>query len=418
MRIPQAFIRWLGALSLAAATAVIVTACGGGGSGNGSTPSSTGSGSASAANGSAVSNQAVISVGQGVVAGLVNMPAVSVTICAPGTSNCQTISNVLVDTGSYGLRIVGSAASSVLGSLPVVTAGSGGSLAECGTFVSSYTWGTVRTADVKISGEQASALPIQIIGDVGTSNVPTSCTNGGSSANTVEALGGNGILGIGPAPYDCGATCVTSTTYSNYYACPNGNSSCQITAVPLAQQVANPVQQFATDNNGVILSMPQVSSSGQASAAGTLTFGIGTESNNTRTASTVLPTTTAGDLTGTFLGSNVSAFFDSGSNGYFFNDSSLATCSGDTSFYCPSSTETFTAQLTGYNSSSTAGISMTVANASALFANSSAYAFNDLAGPFGTAGWLDVGLPYFYGKTVYVGMDLTANGGAAPYVAF
>ncbi len=33
----------------------------------------------------------------------------SVTVCVPGTSNCQTISGILVDTGSVGLRVLSSA---------------------------------------------------------------------------------------------------------------------------------------------------------------------------------------------------------------------------------------------------------------------------------------------------------------------
>jgi len=35
----------------------------------------------------------------------VNTPCTSVTVCIPGTQSCQTIDNILVDTGSYGLRI-------------------------------------------------------------------------------------------------------------------------------------------------------------------------------------------------------------------------------------------------------------------------------------------------------------------------
>src|ERR1700693_3503730 len=33
----------------------------------------------------------------------------SVTVCVPGTSTCQTIDGVLVDTGSSGLRVLSSA---------------------------------------------------------------------------------------------------------------------------------------------------------------------------------------------------------------------------------------------------------------------------------------------------------------------
>jgi len=403
MRTPHTLVRWLGALSLAAAAAVIVTACGGGGGGDNG-------GSAGGA-----ANTVVITVGNG-VANIINIPTVSVTVCAPGTSTCQVVGNVLVDTASYGLRLVSSAVSGVLGSLPVSSAG-GTPLAECGQFVSSYTWGSLRTADLRIGGEVAASLPVQIIGDLGTTSVPATCTNGHASANSAQALGANGILGIGPAPYDC-ATCVTTAAQSNYYACPNGNASCAQATVGLSQQVANPVQRFAGDNNGIIVQMPQISSNGQGSATGLLTFGIGTQSNNAFGAATKLTSTTAGDVNGTFLGRNVTAFFDTGSNAYFFDDAAQTRCNGSAAlFYCPAATASYSATLMGQNNVQ-ATVSMTVANASALFANTSAFAFNDLAGPLGLNSSLDVGLPQFYGKTIYFGMDLSASGGAGPYIAF
>src|SRR5262249_17889282 len=34
-----------------------------------------------------------------------NKPCVSIQVCTPGTSTCQTINDVLVDSGSVGLRI-------------------------------------------------------------------------------------------------------------------------------------------------------------------------------------------------------------------------------------------------------------------------------------------------------------------------
>ncbi|RQR29441.1 DUF3443 domain-containing protein [Burkholderia sp. Bp9142] len=417
MRIPRTFKRWLGLLSVAAATAMLVTACGGGDDNNGGSGGNGGGSNVSDGN---TANTAVITVGTG-VAHVINIPTVNVKICAPGTSNCQVVNNVLVDTASYGLRLVSSALSSgVLNNLPQTTSG-GAPVAECGKFVSSFTWGSVRTVDLSIGTEQAGSLPVQIIGDLGTTNVPSSCSNNGArtSANTASDLGANGILGIGPAPLDCGTACATSTsaTSNNYYACPNGNSSCTVTLVPVAQQVANPVHHFATDNNGVIVQMPTISNSGQGSATGLLTFGIGTQSNNALGASTVLTSTTTGDVNATFLGGSVTAFFDTGSNAYFFNDSAQKTCSTNTQFYCPSSTTTYTATLTGKNGT-TGGVSMPVANADTLFANASTFAFNDIAGPFGADGWLDLGLPHFYGKTIYFGMDKTASGGAQPYVAF
>src|SRR4051812_16492133 len=38
-----------------------------------------------------------------------NKPCVSVTVCTPGTSTCQTINDILLDTGSWGLRVFKSA---------------------------------------------------------------------------------------------------------------------------------------------------------------------------------------------------------------------------------------------------------------------------------------------------------------------
>ncbi|RQS18041.1 DUF3443 domain-containing protein [Burkholderia sp. Bp8992] len=410
MRIPRTFKRWLGVLGLAAATAVLVTACGGGdggGGSNGNNSGNTGNGGSDGNSG----NTAVITVGTG-VANVINIPTVSVKVCVPGTSNCQIVGNVLVDTASYGLRLVGSAVSGVLGNLPQVTSG-GAPVAECGKFVSSYTWGSVRTVDLSIGTEQATSLPVQIIGDLGTTNVPSSCTNGGASANSASALGANGILGIGPAPYDCGTTCATSTsTNNNYYACPNGdNASCTVALVPLAQQVANPVHRFA-NNDGVSVQMPAISSNGQSSATGTLTFGLPSMSGKT-----VLTSTTTGDVSATFQGRNVTAFFDTGSNAYFFNDSAQTPCSRNTQFYCPASATSYSATLSGQNGAS-GTVTMPVSNADSLFSNSSTFAFNDIAGPFGSSSWLDIGMPHFYGKTIYFGMDKTASGGAQPFVAF
>ena len=65
--------------------------------------------------------------------------------------------------------------------------------------------------------------------------------------------------------------------------------------MPVAQQV-NPVHRFA-DSSGVSVSMPQISDSGQASATGTLTFGL-----PDLTGKTVMTSTTTGDVSATFQG--------------------------------------------------------------------------------------------------------------------
>src|SRR5580765_435250 len=52
----------------------------------------------------------------------------TVTICVPGTSNCQTISGILVDTGSVGLRVLSSVLTQ---SLPQQTGAGGAPVVEC-----------------------------------------------------------------------------------------------------------------------------------------------------------------------------------------------------------------------------------------------------------------------------------------------
>src|ERR1700688_3699777 len=133
--------RWLAVLSLS----LFLAACGGGDSGSSSVSSSgSSSGGSSGSGGSTntpnaqpiaatASNTVPITIGPG-AQNFVNIPNVSVTVCAPGTSTCQTIDNIQLDTGSYGLRLASDQAAQILGSLPVNTSTSGGQLAECTQF--------------------------------------------------------------------------------------------------------------------------------------------------------------------------------------------------------------------------------------------------------------------------------------------
>ena len=416
MRTHSTVVRALGALGLAA-MAMLLAACGGGGGGGGSSSSSSGGGG-----GQVAANQVTVTVAQGVQR-VANIPTVSVTICVPGSSVCQTVDNVQVDTESFGLRLASSAMSQVLGSLPQETA-AGVPVAECTAFADGHTWGSVRTADVKIGGESAASLPIQVIGDLSPSAVVTGGCASGVLELTPADLSANGILGIGVATSDCGARCAVSPVgNSDYYACP-GNTNCVQTLMPIAQQVTNPVPKFPSDNNGIMLSMPAIGPSGQATATGTLTFGINTQSNNALPGSaTKFTTNPYGDVNATFAGSATTAFFDSGSNAYFFTDGTLANCSGAaSSFYCPPSTVTRTVNVANYNAATPgapggAAVSMAVANATNLLANGN-FALNDLAGNLGGAAFVDLGMPFFYGHNVYYGLDQSGSGGAGPFVAF
>jgi len=340
----------------------------------------------------------------------------SVTVCVPGTSSCQTISGILVDTGSVGLRIV----SSVLTlSLPQQGAAvGGGPVVECAQFQDGFTWGPLRTADVKLGSKQASGVPVQVIGDSAFSAVPSQCSSTGAAENTVGDLGANGILGVGFFREDCGNACasVGSSNPGLYYTCPA--SGCTITPVASTRQAQNPVWMFASDNNGIVIQLPAVPAGGTTTISGSMIFGIGTQSNNSLGSARVLTADASGNFTTIFNGqSYTDTFIDSGSNGTFFLDSAttgLPTCADSTDFYCPARTQTLSATHRGANGA-TSAFSFTVGNADAIPNRFAAAA--ELAGP--NPGSFDWGLPFYFGRTIFMAIEgQGAPGGAAPYWAY
>ncbi len=395
--------------------ATVLLSCGGSGDDLGSS-SSGGSTVTSAASNVAA---AVVNSGPSGV-NAVNTLFVSVTLCVPGsTTNCQTIDNIQVDTGSSGLRIL----SSVLTlALPTTTDSNGNTYVECAQYVDGYAWGPLAKADLTISGESASSVPVQIIGSSDFTAVPDACSSTGSAEDTVQTFGANGIIGVGFFAQDCGAICANTVDNGFYYSCVTANpTNCNQITLALANQVPNPVTLFATDNNGVIIELPGVSAGGATSVTGALVFGIDTESNNTSGNHTVLTVdSTTGNLTTEVAGqTDTASFFDSGSDGYFFNDSSLPTCTDNADFYCPESTTGFTATVVSAANVSVS-IAFSVANADSLGAsNESLAAFSNLAGTYGASNTFDWGLPFFYGRNVYtVFENASSSVGTGPYIAF
>lgn len=381
--------------------------------------SSSHSGSPSSGNPIPASGQNVqpITVDSGPLNNYVNGVFTSVTVCVPASSNCQTIDHVLVDTGSFGLRLL---SSELTLSLPQENA-SNAALAECAQFSDGITWGSVRMADVKLAGEQASNIPIQVIGDPAFPNVPGACSSHGTPQDTLQKLLAKGILGVGLFRQDCGPACAPGTPSNPglYYACPS--SGCVPTVVALAQQVQNPVWMFARDNNGVILELPAAPPAGAPSLAGSMIFGIGTQSNNSLGSATVFALNQSGNIATVFKGKSYgTSFIDSGSNGYFFLDSSttgIPLCaSPNTGFYCPTATQNLSATVQGSNGASNT-VNFSIANADSLFMNASDFVFPDLGGP--NANTFDWGLPFFYGRNVFTAIELqNTPAGPGPYYAF
>jgi len=410
-------MRKLLAIALFACFALIQGCGGGSGGGAASAPAAaTPSGNVIAA---AAANVHPISVDAG-LGGNVNLAFASVTLCAPGSSsNCQTIDNIVIDTGSAGLRILSSALSASL-ALTQQTDATGKPVVECAHFVDGYTWGPVKLVDLKLAGEQANSLPMQVVGDPSFPNVPVRCAATGPSKNSAATMRANGILGVSGFRQDCGSGCTQTNNLGIYYTC--ASSVCQQTPVPLAQQVQNPVSLFAVDNNGVIIQLPAVPAAGAARVSGSLVFGIGTQANNGLGAATVVGVDpSSGNFTTLYGGNSYSAsFIDSGSNGLFFQDS-IPVCASTTAapgFYCPASTVNGSAVIQGTNGAS-AAVNFSIANAVTLLSGNPGFAaFVNLGAPF-NANSFDWGLPFFYGRSVYTAIEgASTPGGTGPYVAF
>lgn len=356
-----------------------------------------------------------------------NSPLVSVTVCSPNhtlNSQCQVISNVLLDTGSYGLRIFKSAltnAGVVLNQQTVTVSGKTLNLGECETFGIGADWGAVMNGDIKLGNQTASNTPIQVI-DNSFGSMPSSCAQNCPNTDPCSA-GYNGIIGVGPYLLDPGS----------YYACSGTScSSCaEGSCMTASQLIVNPISKFGAGfNNGFSLTLPSVSSSGNSQVTGTATLGIGSVTSSTGNVyasdsaieddlnfMTVFQGTTYG---GPVYTSTLS-FLDSGSNMFFF-PWSAADCTEYVGLFCPGSTTALSATVTGYNSipASPYTVNFSVGNGDALL-NSGNTAFNNVGASM--SGWFDWGLPFFFGRTVYVGLEgksATVNGSShtGPYWAF
>jgi hypothetical protein len=375
--------------------------------------------------------------------GVTNLPYVTVTVCSPGSaSSCKTIDHVLLDSGSYGLRVFKSQlASLALPGVPIAADAASntpaGNATECYPFVLGAVWGPLATADVRIGGELASSLNIQLIDDSSQPDpaVPANCRSAaqGPLLDSVAQLQANGILGIGLVGVDCGVSCLTNDYgggYVVYYSCPGAGAACMPAGLPASAQVHNPVTRFAVNNNGTLIVMPALPELGAMVAKGRLVFGIGTQSNNQLPPSATIYQVNTNPASADYLYVGVSvggqsypqSYIDSGSNALFFNNASLSRSCNVSSgtqanWYCPLSTWRQMATL-----ADAAGVQgsfdIAVTSADTLF-NAGATAFADLGGSAGQATQtFALGMPFFYGRSVYMsiwGQALATNG---PWYAF
>lgn len=426
-------------LILASASFLLLSACGGsgtnltngGGNGGGSTPPPPGQVIATAG----PPNVEPLSINAGPAAlsaqnppqPALNTAFVTVKVCVPGTQTCQTIDDIEVDTGSSGLRILGSALTL---NLPAVMSG-GVPLAECLPFADGSSFGPVVTADLTMptSGETAAGINVQVIGAATYQTLPADCQT--QPENTVVTFGANGILGVGPFVQDCGTACVSQVVPSTYYTCPT-SATCVGAEAALTQQVSNPVAAFSTDNNGVIVEIAAVSSPGAATVSNpnaVLVFGIGTHANNALGSATVLPADSFAFVRATYSGtSGLNAALDSGSNVSYFSDNTIPACTGSFSgLYCPVSTLNLSATLSGVSGSPATVADFSVVNGVLAPIGTDA-AIPGLAGPLNLVNAppagsedieFDLGMPFFFGRNVFTAIEgASTPGGTGPFFAF
>lgn len=392
--------------------------------------------------------------------GYINKPCASVTICQPGTNTCQTISDILVDTGSYGLRVFpsgtnadGSSYSLSSMSLPTVTQ-SGRSVATCAQFMDGAAlWGPVVRADVILvsGGERASSIPIELIESSYGGGVPSDCDQGEAASDASDASY-NGILGIGLSTQDCGIDCDPAynssvsatgiqTSLYPYYTC--SGDSCAQALVSVGNQVTNVVSAFPVNHNGLIFELPGVASGGAPSVNGSVILGIGTGGNSNNVMSSSAHTYYAdanSDFATVFNGVTyddastndtiTGSFIDSGSNSYLFvapsgvecclTDSngdvlsSTGSCSSSDSsgWICSSYSGSATNEGVDFTTGAPNGSGVTayldVENFYSLTSGNN-LVFSDIAaadvGSSDNPATFDFGLPFLFGKNIYVGFQ-------------
>jgi hypothetical protein len=343
-----------------------------------------------------------------------NQPCVSVKICEPGTATCQTVDDVLLDTGSFGLRVFKQV---LTVSLPAVPAPGGGSLAECVQFADmTADWGPVESADVVLANEPAVRVPIQVI-DSTFGSVPSSCPNPETAPSSIK-----GILGVGVFVEDCGAPCPAQ---ANMYFASNGSTTTAVTVDP-SSQVQNPVAALPSDNNGLIVTLPSVPAAGAPSVDGAVVLGLGTRPNNSPTQASAIALDGRGDFSTTLSGGSPMAgsFADTGSNGLFFAPSpAIPSCTDHPEWFCPPSTLSFSATngpspgfpgnhlATSFQIGNFDALVVQPSNGHAVFAQIGGSALS-------TSGFI-WGLPFFLGRTVYLGIAGRQSAfGPGPNIAY
>lgn len=365
--------------------------------------------SGSSNNTSSTPNQVPISIGSGLNGDGINTMYISLTMCSnsSGTS-CQTVDNIILDTGSFGVKINKSALpESFVLILPRVTTNAGNEVYACNTFGSGYVFADEHYAALNLAGTMTNDVVVQIIENSPSAEIPDSCIAKGPF-DDFSNFGANGIIGINPA------LTLSNSSVLLYKKDINGIykalTSSEESGLPVLNQ--NPLPSLVTNNNGFVVSIPPVTQNTNTNVTGTLILGINTEANNQITNQTNLIVASESDLSvvcnsACFYSkisnpeSTIPAVFDSGTNGWVFMSNTLPQCDYG---YCPTSPTVWTSSVYSYNFAANESypISATISADEVVNGQSISFAVMPGWGYYNYNNQTLYGSPFFFGKNIYV----------------
>ena len=330
-----------------------------------------------------------------------NRMVISIDLCAPGTTRCVTIDEVMVDTGSTGLRIEPGVLPSSLGLRPMLGEGAA-PLGECVRFVHDQAWGFLARADLHLGGMVAPNLPIQLISPDDEPH-PSQCPASNVSPTS------NATLGIGPLT-DCPDPCDGSGPGASYFACPP--DGCRPIRMEAADRLPNPVWRLPRHNSGVVFELPGVPPEGSGGVTGRLIFGIDTADNNRIDAMHVLRLDAFGRFTSVMAGRPYPhSSIDSGTTTMVVPADDFRRCERIPWALCASPVRRVEAEMVGADGGRI-GASFRVGDFAALTRPGiGAVDGVAVAAPAAARG-LVWGAPLFLGKRVAFGFETPVGGGA------
>jgi hypothetical protein len=354
-------------------------------------------------------NEVPISIGSGMNGYGINTMYVSITLCKDQTgTNCQTIDNIILDTGSFGLKINKSALpESFIASLTRVKTTNDETVYACNTFGSGYVFASEHYAVLQLAGDYSDNVIVQIIENSPTAEIPDSCLAKGPFDN-FEDFGANGIIGVNPA------LTLSNNTILLYRKDTNGIyvalTESEANSVPILNQ--NPLTSLHYNNNGFVIQIPPTLTNTNTNIHGNLVLGINTNVNNMITKNTNLIVASESSLStvcnsGCFYSkienpeSTIPAVFDSGTNSWVFISNNIPLCSYG---YCPESPFVWNSWVFSYDFAPNESYQVT-----AIITKDEESAGQELSfsvmpgwGYENTNNETLYGSPFFFGKNVYI----------------